>query len=200
MPSIEQFAAEAATFRQGILDSKAAGSITPRTALRLVSALYVAGLDLPHPWTNSEEEAQPDDHVRDEEFWSVVELCKSLPFRYYGKVFDTTVVPAEPPVEGDVADDIADIFRDVVTGLRAFEAGRGAAAIWEWSFGFRHHWGRHATGAIGGLHGWLVENDPDSLSPSVPKDASTEGAAQQAAAADGAYHPGKALTDETRRG
>jgi hypothetical protein len=174
---VDRFATQAAVFRQSVLESKTAGSIAARTALLLVSGLYLAALDLPHPWTNLHEEAQTEDHVTDEEFWSLVKLFETLPFRYYGKVFDTTVVPAETAIEGDIADDFADIFRDVVTGLRAFEAGRRAAATWEWSFGFRSHWGRHAIGAIAALHGWLIENDQDSFSPVARTDASPDDAA-----------------------
>src|SRR5262245_3334354 len=40
--------------------------------------------------------------------------------------------------------------------LNKYRAGRRAQALWEWGFGFEHHWGRHAAGAIRALHCWLV--------------------------------------------
>lgn len=39
--------------------------------------------------------------------------------------------------------------------------------FWEWSFGFRTHWGEHATGAIRALHWYLFEVEPQSLSANV---------------------------------
>ena len=73
-------------------------------------------------------------------------------------------MPPEKAVVGSLADDIADIYRDVVSGLRAFQSGLRAEAIWEWGFNFRDHWGRHATEAIKALHAWLAENAADRLS------------------------------------
>jgi hypothetical protein len=76
----------------------------------------------------------------------------------YGEVFNPLIVPPEEPVLGSLSDDITDIYRDVVTGLREYEAGRRTQALWEWGFGFQAHWGEHATGAIRALHCWLASN------------------------------------------
>ena len=62
---------------------------------------------------------------------------------------------------GDVADDLCDIYRDILPGLRYWEAGGEeghAAVVWEWRFGFITHWGRHAIAALGLLH-FLVMRD-----------------------------------------
>jgi hypothetical protein len=64
---------------------------------------------------------------------------------------------------GFLADDLGDIYRDVTTGLRAFQAGHILQARWEWGFHFQHHWGEHATSAIRALHSWLEANSPDRL-------------------------------------
>ena len=61
------------------------------------------------------------------------------------------------PLVGDLADDIADIFSDVLTGLKCFDDGRMADAAWEWAFSFQTHWGRHASGAIRTLHAYLAD-------------------------------------------
>ena len=84
----------------------------------------------------------------------------------YGEVFDPLTIPSEEPVIGSIADDIIDIYRDVVTGLRAYRLGDLANARWEWAFNFAHHWGEHATGAIRALHAWLAANAPDDLAES----------------------------------
>jgi hypothetical protein len=48
---------------------------------------------------------------------------------------------------GDLCDDLLDIWQDLRRGLEEWRAGRPAQALWEWRFGFDHHWGRHAGGA-----------------------------------------------------
>ena len=82
----------------------------------------------------------------------------------YGEVLDPLPVPPEEPVIGSIADDVIDIYRDVVTGLRAYQAGNKTGALWEWGGGFRHHWGEHATGAIRAIHAWLASNEFEHLS------------------------------------
>jgi hypothetical protein len=95
-----------------------------------------------------------------------------LPFDLYGEVFDTVPMPPEQPVVGSLTDDITDIYRDVISGLREYEAGRRASAGWEWSFGLRQHWGAHAMGAIRALHCWLASNAADRLAAEAePSDA-----------------------------
>jgi uncharacterized protein DUF5063 len=58
----------------------------------------------------------------------------------------------------DVADDLADTYRDLWSGLVLYRLGRPEAAAWEWSFSFRAHWGHHVAGARYALHAWFVEN------------------------------------------
>jgi len=56
-------------------------------------------------------------------------------------------------------------------------SGRRAAAVWEWGFGFRHHWGEHATGAIRVLHAWLAANAFDRLASDAEPGAAADGGA-----------------------
>jgi len=136
------------------------------TALRRIVSLYSAALQLPSPFSASQE-SEDVERVSDTEWKSALERALKLPLRYYGEVFDPLPVPPEEPVVGDVGDDIADIYRDVATGLRLFEAGDEGEALWEWGFSFRIHWGEHATGAIRALHGYLAQEDADGLSGRV---------------------------------
>jgi hypothetical protein len=162
--AVERFAAEAVAFREWAAWGTDAGEVATRNALLRVTRLYLAALELPPAWSQ-ELADQPDaERVGDAEWRAVFAAAGRLPLDYYGTVFDPLIVPPnESPVIGSLSDDIADIYRDVVSGLWAFEAGRPAAALWEWGFGFRHHWGEHATGAIRALHAWLAANAFDRL-------------------------------------
>ena len=163
MDAVDRFAAEAALFQQWARYGTDQGDSAAREALIRITRLYLAALDLPPAW--SEELADQHDAARvgDEEWRAVFAACARLPLDYYGEVFDPLPVPPEQPVVASLADDIADIYRDVVSGLQEHQAGRRAQAVWEWGFGFRHHWGEHATGAIRALHCWLAGNDFDRL-------------------------------------
>jgi hypothetical protein len=65
-------------------------------------------------------------------------------------------------VAADLADDLADIWRDVKSGLLLYRSENPAAASWEWRFHFKAHWGRHATGAMHALQAWFSANGGDS--------------------------------------
>ena len=60
--------------------------------------------------------------------------------------FDTT------PVTGSLADDLADIYRDLQDGFAALRNGETANALWQWKFGFDSHWGKHAVEAMYALY------------------------------------------------
>ncbi len=79
----------------------------------------------------------------------------SLPFGYYGVVFDPHTIPPEEPVIGDLADDLADIYRDLKDGMNLWTAGHHVEAVCHWRQHFGFHWGRHAADAIRALHVWL---------------------------------------------
>jgi hypothetical protein len=61
----------------------------------------------------------------------------------------------EPPdvVYWWVADDLADIWRDLSGGLQLLAAGGPVAdVVWEWRCTFETHWGAHAIEALRALH------------------------------------------------
>ena len=76
----------------------------------------------------------------------------------YWAYFDPTEPPdsAEEPVFNDLGDDLADIYRDIKPGLRAWEAGLVqylADIVFHWKFPlFGSHWGVHAVSAMRALH------------------------------------------------
>ncbi|HET7050314.1 MAG TPA: DUF5063 domain-containing protein, partial [Solirubrobacteraceae bacterium] len=58
-----------------------------------------------------------------------------------------------------LADDLADVWRDVKYGLVALDAGAAETdVIWEWRFSFYAHWGRHATEALRVCHARRADN------------------------------------------
>lgn len=60
---------------------------------------------------------------------------------------------------GSLCEDLADIWRDLVAGLRALRVGVGVNEVaWEWKFGFESHWGQHAVDAVRVLHALKFES------------------------------------------
>ena len=168
MDSVERFAAVATAFERWILEGKAEGADAAREALTQLLALYSAGLMLPAAWSNALEGAADVEPVGEAQWRKAFERCKRLPLDLYSEVYSPIAASDEGPVTGSLADDVTDIYRDIATGLRAYERGDHAGAVWEWSFGLHSHWGAHATSAIRALHWWLVENASDRLS--VPRE------------------------------
>jgi Domain of unknown function (DUF5063) len=70
----------------------------------------------------------------------------------YKQVFDPTR-DAEA-ICGSLADDIADIYRELKAGLvlRETHRDRPEEPIWEWRVGFYPHWGRQAIDALLAIH------------------------------------------------
>ena len=73
----------------------------------------------------------------------------------YFEPMKTQVEKAEP-VGGNLADDLADVYRDVATGLRAWDSTDDSPldeVVFQWlRGGFEIHWGAHAVDALGILH------------------------------------------------
>jgi Domain of unknown function (DUF5063) len=126
-------------------------------ALRHLMRLYQAVLDLPNRFDDFDLP-----RLSNEEWKAVFRRFGELPFNYYAQCFDPLVVPCEEPVVSDLADDLADIWRDIKGGLALYDAGHPDAAVWEWKQHFESHWGHHAAGAIYALHCWLAKN-PDKM-------------------------------------
>ncbi len=71
----------------------------------------------------------------------------------YRQVFDPT--EDNEAVFGSLADDIADIYRDLKDGLAFREAPQGSpdvVSIWTWHLLFYSHWGKHAMDALLTIH------------------------------------------------
>jgi hypothetical protein len=141
MENVTKFVAEAERFESWARDATDEGKSAVCEALLRITCLYLAALHLPPAWSDElSEDAEPE-RVSNDELSAIYSRCSRLPF--------------DSPT---IANDISEIYGDVVSGLRAYRSGHRAEAIWEWGFGFLFHWGRHATDTIGALHAWLAEH------------------------------------------
>jgi Domain of unknown function (DUF5063) len=70
----------------------------------------------------------------------------------YQEIFNP--IEGKDSVTASLADDIADIYRDLRNGLSlaTVEAASPADVIWEWRFGFYSHWGNHSMNALRTMH------------------------------------------------
>jgi len=68
----------------------------------------------------------------------------------YWQVFDPT--KDNEAIHGSLADDVADIYRDLKEGLDDIHLARSEDAIWEWRLGFSSHWGKHAIDSLRTIH------------------------------------------------
>jgi Domain of unknown function (DUF5063) len=142
-----------------------------RAAHGLLPQLYVAGLALPTTNILFEGEDTDDDEPEgaleeaseltrdpdhgDHEEWHAlyVSLGALIGERNrYREVFDPYEPVTEVEITGSLADDLADIHRDLRGGLRKWMRGESGEALWEWRFLFEEHWGDHVTSALRALY------------------------------------------------
>ncbi len=171
-PDAANFASLAAAFCRLIETSETVGlgELVDRVT-ELIVALYDAAMRLPQ--SDPSEHAEPQPVTSDD--WQA--LFKRLSFQLgeinsYNFVFDPYDQNAAP-VMGSLADDLADIYRDLQTGLALHAAEANDDATWQWRFGFENHWGRHAAHALYALHiakhsgpvSWVEHGRPTSFGP-----------------------------------
>ncbi len=120
-----------------------------RAVLRLASSATVLGQ------TQIGSQAT---HVQDE-------LGLEVELNEWQAVFDKTgalffdtfydyVWPDGDKTLGDIADDVADIYRDLKPGLDAWDLENGEyipGALWSWELMYECHWIRHLEGLLGAL-------------------------------------------------
>ena len=146
--SAREFAKWAREFCRRVEDP---GSVTPddfhRELARRLSRLYTAAMELPdvEPSGAGVEDLSPPE---------LPQLGEKLYAQYYRTVFNPLDLEEET-LYGDLLDDIGDIHKDLWCGLVLWERGTPesqADAVWQWRFGFRAHWGKHAVDALTVLH------------------------------------------------
>lgn len=126
-----------------------------------VAHLYAYGHNLPDLGLPDDAPDVPDSmDVNDTEWKRIYRFVGDLlgSQRGYWAYFDPTE-PVDSTQEisfGDLADDLADIYRDIKPGLRAWaecDDSYLAGIVFDWKFPLFHsHWGVHAVSALRALH------------------------------------------------
>ncbi len=131
-------------------------------ALATVYAAAPLVREIPFPESAGKKNIPEDFRVSNDEWNSLYQHLKQTlgPAAHYSAYFNpAAAAPTDEPTQGDLADDLADIYRDLKPGLRAWitEDDRYLEDIlYQWThMGHPHHWGRHAVDAMRALH-WLV--------------------------------------------
>ena len=73
----------------------------------------------------------------EEEWKAVYNRFSSLPIHYYATHFRSYNLSEPEPVTGDLADDLADIYRDIKEGLWFYKNGYITEAVWSWRYSFQ---------------------------------------------------------------
>ncbi len=129
--------------------------------LAALARLYASGHALPDVSVSDESpDIRERFEVGDDEWRRVYSLVHEAVGAQsgYWAYFDPSEPPdsADAPVYGDLGDDLADIYRDIKPGLRAWEAGLEeylTDIVFHWKIPlFGSHWGVHAVSAMRALH------------------------------------------------
>jgi hypothetical protein len=97
--------------------------------------------------------------IGDEEFGRAVTRFGGLPFNFYRVVFNPhDFEPDDEPVTGMLADDLADIYRDLDEGLDNARNGHIDDACFDWSHSYMSHWSRHAVNALAAIEIFRTDN------------------------------------------
>jgi hypothetical protein len=117
----------------------------------LLASLYSAALTLPK--VDGSDEI-PKSRMPHEEWKVLYESFKAIlgSRTMYRKVFDPYDMKEGEPLEGSLADDLADVYRDLREGLELWDRGSQEDAVWGWRFNFRIHWGEHTINAIRAIY------------------------------------------------
>lgn len=121
---------------------------------RELPRLIEAALQLPQtePTDSTESDASP--RLSHEEWKRVYDVvaAKTGEWDCYWQVFDPT--KTDEPVAASLADDIADIYRDLSAGIVLNRAQQCPPQdiIWDWRTSFYTHWGKHAIDAMQAIH------------------------------------------------
>ena len=131
------------------------------TARRHLASLIAFALDLPDTACDANDPRK----ISQEAWRSVFKRFGELPVNYYSNCVDPLHASGAESSLGDLADDLADIWRDLKSGLVLFDAGNVAAAAFAWREGFVIHWGRHAASALYVLQCWVQAHEFDDTGP-----------------------------------
>lgn len=155
---IEAFSIAAQQFCEWAESDYPLNSQSLKQALELITELFLLGVRLADEFESVDEDS-PSVEAVDDKTRTVYSQASNLPLTYYSEIYNSTVLPPKEPIIGNLADDIADIYRDLRCGLDLLDAGHTKHAVQEWVFHLKYHWGEHATSAMRALYWYLRENE-----------------------------------------
>ena len=135
---------------------------------RILPHLISEAVNLPN-MELSEDESQEEDsrksqararlRLSEAQWGKLYEFLKAKlgDLNLYWEVWDPT--KDHEAIHGSLADDFADIYRDLKEGLSLAEAHQVPPEdnIWHWRLGYYSHWGKHAIDALRTIHFLLEE-------------------------------------------
>ena len=155
---IDEFVGAANAFRELCESAEALGRKRFLTGLiRALSQLQAAAVELPHG--DPVDDKLPFEHGERPRQVLPEAVSRFLPDDW-GEVQDNlheTVDGGESLAPALVADDLGDIYDDIVEGFDILDAGFSESeAVWHWHHGFWTHWGYHAAEAQRVLHYYVA--------------------------------------------
>jgi hypothetical protein len=72
------------------------------------------------------------------------------------------------PTAFRLSDDLAAVAMDLIHGMRHYEAGRSAEALWWWQYSYVNHWGTHGGAALRALHAVVAHARLDVAEEEIP--------------------------------
>ncbi len=114
--------------------------------------LYSAASKLPEVPNSIERPARIERNSWNNVYRGLQERFKD--FDTYWDAFNPLKKGEDDPITNSLADDLADIWRDLAAGLKSpvFSVEELRGVRWEWRFTFHVHWGAHAIGALRAMH------------------------------------------------
>lgn len=149
MQQIEHFYAKATAFCKYISETTISES-SAESLLVPIMELYVAGVKLPDMKHDTGDPVKNMSNLH-------VNADENL-FPYYWEIFDHW--EESLPVCGHLIDDLEEIARNMMNGIKEYELGKFGNAVFTWKFGLNNIWGKNATDAIRALHALRVKDAP----------------------------------------
>ena len=84
----------------------------------------------------------------------------------YGELFDP--YRDSKPTAFRLSDDLAAVAADLIHGMRHYEAGRPAEALWWWQYSYVNQWGTHGGAALRALHAVVAHARLDVAEEEIP--------------------------------
>ena len=72
------------------------------------------------------------------------------------------------PTAFRLSDDLAAVAADLIHGLRHYQAGRPAEALWWWQYSYVNQWGTHGGAALRALHAVVAHARLDVADEEIP--------------------------------